>query len=399
MTEPNASTWPPNDDPELTAFRQTAHRAVDLAADYLANIRERPVFQPTTPDERARLMDQTLPDQSVPSDEILSRFADEVLPFPMGNGHPRFFGWVNSPPEPISIIADLLAATMNASVAGGDHAAVYVERAAVGWLMDLIGFPRDGSMGLLVSGGSMASLTALDAARHRTAIRDGWDDRADGLRAAPANLVLYLSTEGHTTLRKAAHLLGLGDAGVRLVPTGADFRLDVPALRAMIADDRAAGRRPFCVVASAGTVGDGAVDPLNAIADVCHDEDLWFHVDGAYGAVGLLDPDRATLYDGFARADSVALDPHKWLSIPVECGCVLVRDGATLRDTFSLVPPYCARRRAVVSAGCRGTRNTGSSRRAGSGRLSSGWRCNATAGPATPNASPATIAWPATSGT
>ena len=330
----------PSDVMSAEAFRQLGHRAIDLAADYLATIRDRPVYRPMTEADRDGLLGETLPVEPSSAERILERFATEVLPHPMGNGHPRFFGWVNSPPEPIAILADLLAATMNPSIAGGDHAAVYVERAAVAWLMDLVGFPRDGSMGLLVSGGSMASLTALSAARHRAATRAGWNDRVNGICAATGGLTIYLSSEGHTTLRKAAHLLGLGDAAVRSVPTDGAFRMDVAVLDAMLAEDRAAGHRPMAVVASAGTVGSGAIDSFDVIADVCERHDVWMHIDGAYGALGILDPTRAPLYRGLDRADSVTLDPHKWMSVPVECGCVLVRDAGILRDTFSLVPPY-----------------------------------------------------------
>jgi glutamate/tyrosine decarboxylase-like PLP-dependent enzyme len=258
----------------------------------------------------------------------------------MGNGHPRFFGWVNSPPAPVGIVADFLAAALDPSCAGGDHAAIYVERAALRWLMELVGFPVDGSMGLLVSGGSMASLTCLAAARHRAAAADGWDVRAQGLRAAPAPLTLYLSEEGHSCIRKAAEVLGLGQDGVRTVPVDAELRMDVEALRQAVTRDRAAGRRPFCVAASAGTVNTGAIDPLDRLAELCRAEGLWLHVDGAYGAVGAADPALAPRYYGIERADSVALDPHKWLSVPVECGCALVKDGQLLRDTWSLVPPY-----------------------------------------------------------
>jgi glutamate/tyrosine decarboxylase-like PLP-dependent enzyme len=206
--------------------------------------------------------------------------------------------------------------------------------------MELVGFPAEGSMGLLVSGGSMASLTCLAAARHRAAAVDGWDVRARGLRDFPAPLVLYLSDEGHSCMRKAAELLGLGGDSVRTIPVDGDFRMDVRALHEAVAADRAAGRRPFCVGASAGTVNSGAIDPLDDVATLCEAEGLWFHVDGAYGAIGAADPTLTPRYAGIERADSLALDPHKWLSVPVECGCALVRDGRLLRDTWSLVPPY-----------------------------------------------------------
>ena len=322
------------------AFRRLGHAAVDLVANHLAGIRERPVFRPMAPAERTALLDRPLPDAGTPPDALLDLVRHQIFSHPMGNGHPRFFGWVNSPPAPVGIVAELLAAALDPSCAGGDHAAIYVERAAVRWLMELVGFPVEGSMGLLVSGGSMASLTCLAAARHRAAAVDGWDVRARGLHGERPPLVLYLSEEGHSCLRKAAEVLGLGQDGVRTIPVDAELRMDVAALAAAVARDRAAGRRPFCVAASAGTVNTGAIDPLDELATVCQAEGLWLHVDGAYGAVGAADPALAPRYAGLERADSLALDPHKWLSVPVECGCALVRDGRLLRDAWSLVPSY-----------------------------------------------------------
>jgi aromatic-L-amino-acid decarboxylase len=343
---PSSSTPPGSTAPfpplaiDPAEFRRLAHAAVDLVADHLAGMRERPVFAPMTPAARAALLERPLPERGVAPEALLDLVRREIFSHPMGNGHPRFFGWVNSPPAPVGILADFLAAALDPSCAGGDHAAIYVERVAVRWLMELVGFPVDGSMGLLVSGGSMASLTCLAAARHRAATADGWDIRARGIRGARAPLILYLSEEGHSCLRKAAEVLGLGQDGVHTVPVDGELRMEVGALAAAIAGDRAAGRRPFCVVASAGTVNTGAIDPLDDLADLCQREGLWLHVDGAYGAIGAAEPTLAPRYAGLGRADSVALDPHKWLSVPVECGCALVRDGQQLRDTWSLVPPY-----------------------------------------------------------
>ena len=325
-------------DPE--SFRTLGYQAVDLAASHLATMRESPVFRPMPPAARMTLLEQSLPATGTAPDEILAQFAANVLPYPMGNGHPRFFVWVNSPPAPMGILAELLAAAMGPSCAGGDHAASYLERCVVRWLMELVHFPVEGSMGLLVSGGSMASLTGLAAARQRTAEEDGWPLRERGLYGWGERLTMYISSEAHTTLKKAAELLGLGAESVRVIPAAEDFRMDLAELRAAIAADRAANLRPFCVIGSAGTVSTGAIDPLAEIADLCEEESLWFHVDGAYGAVGVLDPHVAPAYSGMDRADSLALDPHKWFSVPVECGCALVRDGALLRDTFSMVPPY-----------------------------------------------------------
>ena len=338
MSGSPAKSVPPALDPEH--FRRLAHEAVDLVADYFAGIGAAPVFQPMSPGERAGLMQEPLGAAGVEPETVLERFRAAVLPHAMGNGHPRFFGWVNSPPAPIGVVADFLAAALNPSCAGGDHAAIYVERAAVRWLMELIGLPTEGSMGLLVSGGSAATLIALAAARHRAALQDGWNVRAEGLQHARPGFRIYVSPDGHSCIQKAAEILGLGVQAIHRVAIDERHRMDVGALRAAVAADRAAGKRPFCVAASAGTVGTGAIDPLDELADVCFAERLWLHVDGAYGAVGATLPSHRARYAGLGRADSIALDPHKWLSVPVECGAVLVRDGRLLREAFSLVPDY-----------------------------------------------------------
>jgi glutamate/tyrosine decarboxylase-like PLP-dependent enzyme len=257
----------------------------------------------------------------------------------MGNGHPRFFGWVNSPPAPIAVITEILAAAMNPSCAGGDHAAIYLEHCVIRWIKELLGFPIEGSAGLLVSGGSAASLTALAAARHRAFAEMGIDVRQQGI-GTDTKLRLYASTQVHSCIQKAVELLGLGSECIRWIATDEDFRLRPDALRQAIREDRTRGWRPFCIVANAGTVHTGAIDPLEELAAVASEEGLWLHLDGAYGAAGILDPGCAPLFAGIGSADSIALDPHKWLSVPVECGCVLVRDGPLLRDAFSLVPSY-----------------------------------------------------------
>jgi aromatic-L-amino-acid/L-tryptophan decarboxylase len=324
---------------DIEEFRRLGHEVVDLAANFLASLPERPVFRPMTVEQRRAVMEQPLPENGVSPDAALRRLETTILPHPMGNGHPRFFGWVNAPPAPIAILTEMLAAAMNPSCAGGDHAAIYLERCAVRWLAELLGYPLRRGMGLLLSGGSMASLTCLAAARHRAVAALGGSVREAGL-PRDARLVLYMSEEGHSCVRKSAELLGIGSEGVRTIRVDVDGRLDVAALREATAADRAGGRTPFCVCASAGTVNTGAIDPLDAIADVCAEEQLWFHIDGAYGAPGVLDPTVAARYTGMARADSLAIDPHKWLSVPVECGCAFVREGRQLRETFSLVPSY-----------------------------------------------------------
>ncbi|WP_245984430.1 pyridoxal phosphate-dependent decarboxylase family protein [Streptomyces tateyamensis] len=321
-------------------FRTAARAAADLVADYLAAVPDGPVWQPMDPAARQALLEAPLPEQGRELTELLQVIAAEVMTAPMGNGHPRFFGWVNAAPAPAGVLATLAAAAVNPSSAGGDHADVHLERAVVRWIAELVGYPAaDGAGGLLTSGASMATIVCLAAARQRAAARAGWDLREDGLSGLPP-LVGYATGETHSCVRKAAELLGIGSRQLRVVPADAQGRIDPDGLRAAIAADRAAGRLPFLVAASAGTVNTGAVDRLDALADLCEQEELWLHVDGAYGAFGVLDPAIAHRYAGLDRADSLALDPHKWLGVPVDCGCALVRDAAQLRGTFSLVPSY-----------------------------------------------------------
>jgi aromatic-L-amino-acid/L-tryptophan decarboxylase len=321
-------------------FRRLGYLAVDMASDYLAELPARPVYQQMEESGRQALMNMPMPVAPLSGDEILRLMAEQILPHPMGNGHPRFFGWVNSPPAMMAIITEILAAAMNPSCAGGDHAAIYLEHCAVRWLMQLLGFPMEGSTGLLVSGGSAASLTALTAARHRALGQLGIDARARGVCGAPAKLRLYASTQVHSCVQKAVEILGLGSECIRWIEVDEDFRVSLDGLRQAIQEDRRQGWYPFCVVASAGSVQTGAIDPLSELADLALESGLWLHVDGAYGAAAILDPNTKALFAGIERADSIALDPHKWLSVPVECGCVLVRDGQLLRNAFSLVPPY-----------------------------------------------------------
>jgi glutamate/tyrosine decarboxylase-like PLP-dependent enzyme len=225
---------------------------------------------------------------------------------------------------------------MNPSCAGGNHAAIYLERQVAGWFRDLLGFPA-GSMGLFVSGGSMATMTALAVARH---LKSGVDVRRNGLRDAPAPFAFYLSTEAHSCARKAIELLGFGSASVRTIATDADYRMRVDALEAAVAEDLERGVRPIAVIATGGSTNTGAIDDLSGVADLCRRYDIWMHVDAAYGGPAILSTQYAGELRAVGRADSVALDPHKWLFVPVEAGLVIVRDAEAMRSAFSLVPPY-----------------------------------------------------------
>ena len=335
-------------------MRDGLRAAADAAAAHLDGVAARPVWQPMPEQVRAALLDAPLPETGRAVGELLDEAERRVLAYPMGNGHPAFFGWVNAAPHPAAVAAGLLASASNPSSAGGDHADVPLERAVVRWLAQLVGFPHEIGAGLLTSGASMATIVAIGAARHRALERAGWDVREKGLAGAP-ELTAYATAEAHSCVRKAIELLGIGSRALRTVPERVDKAgdaadgpvsagMDVEALRELIARDRAAGRVPFLVVASAGTVNTGAIDPLDQIADVCGspggEGGVWLHIDGAYGAFGAVDAQVSARYAGMARADSLALDPHKWLQVPIGVGALLVADRELLRSAFSLVPPY-----------------------------------------------------------
>ena len=323
-------------DPE--AFRSAGHALVDGVSDYLAELPAGHVWQPLPDELRERLLALPLPERGERLEQLVATALRDVLPHPMGNGHPAFFGWINPPPAPAGVLASLAAAAMNPSVVSGDHADVHLERAVVRWLAELVGFPHEPGGGLLTSGASAATVVCLAGARGRALAAAGHDVRRDGLSGAP-RLLAYVPDEAHSCVQRALELLGFGSAAMRPVPLSGG-ELDDDALRASIAADRAAGALPALLVGSAGTVNAGLIDPLGALADVAAAEGLWFHVDGAYGAFGVLDPALAPRYRGMERADSLTLDPHKWLGVPVDAGCALVRRGDDLRDAFSLIPPY-----------------------------------------------------------
>jgi aromatic-L-amino-acid decarboxylase len=323
---------------ELEAFRSAAHALVDGVTDYLAALPSRPVWRPLPDELREKILGLPLPEEGTPLDALASTALRDVLPYPVGNGHPAFFGWVNPPPSPAGIAASLAAAAMNPSVVSGDHADIYLERAVVRWLAELVGYPHRPGAGLLTSGASAATIVCLAGARGRALANAGYDVRRDGLAGAP-RIVSYVPAEAHSCVPRALALLGLGSEAIREVPL-ADGQLDIPTLRASIAEDRDAGALPGLLVGSAGTVNTGSIDPLDAFARVAAEENLWFHVDGAYGAFGVLDPAISESYRGMERADSLTLDPHKWLGVPVDAGCALVQRPDDLRDAFSLIPPY-----------------------------------------------------------
>jgi aromatic-L-amino-acid decarboxylase len=313
------------------AARELSAQSVALVLDYFERVASLPVFPDTDAAEVSNRLRTSLPVEGEPIAALMED-CRAVISASRHNGHPRFFGYVASPSTPAGAFADLIASALNANVTSwrSAPAGVEVERTVVRWLGSLIGYDED-ARGLLTSGGSMANLNALYMA-HRVKSNDETSRR--GLWAAGRPMTVYSSDQVHMSVVKAADVLGLGREQVHLVPTDERLRLDVRRLRERIESDIQTGLRPFCVVANAGTVNTGAVDPLDEVAEVAQNYGLWFHVDGAYGALAAMDETKRALFDGISRADSVSLDPHKWLYAPVDAGCLLFRDERAVRRAF-----------------------------------------------------------------
>jgi aromatic-L-amino-acid/L-tryptophan decarboxylase len=321
-------------------FRAAGYKLVDRIAEYLASVRHRPVTPGETPGKvRETLGGGSLPERGVPAERLLQEAADLVINHSLLNGHPRFWGYINPCSAPIGALGDLLAGAVNPNVGGWNLSpmASEIEAQTVRWIAEMLGYPTDCG-GLLVSGGNMANFVGFVAARRAKA---GWDVRAKGFAGEGARrLRVYVSAETHTWIHKATDLFGLGTDAIRWIPVESDLCMDTDALRREIRADKQAGDSPFLVVGTAGTVSTGAIDPLREMAAIARDEGLWFHVDGAYGGFAALLPDASPDLAGMAQADSVAVDPHKWLYAPLEAGCALVRDRRAMTEAFSYRPPY-----------------------------------------------------------
>jgi len=326
-------------DPEnWDEMRDLAHRMVDDALDYIQSAGERPVWKPVPADVAERLKAPAPAEPSSPA-EVYAEFQANILPYNLHTNHPRFWAWYMGSGTVMGAMADFLAAVLNPNVGGINHVAPRVEAQVIGWINEMMGYPQSAS-GILTSGASMANFTALTVARNTNC---GYDVRREGVLAAPGPFTVYASTEIHSCNQKAVETLGLGSDGLRKVPVMDDYSIDMEALARQVTKDREAGMVPFCVIATAGTINTGAIDDMNAIADFCEQEGLWFHVDGAIGAVAVLADNVRDQLAGMERADSIALDLHKWMHIPFEAGCVVIRNAPAHRDSFALVPEYLQR--------------------------------------------------------
>lgn len=326
---------------DADTFRRIGHGLVDQLADAMAAVGTGRVTADETPVEVRAAVTRggPLPESGSDPATLLTEATHRLFAHSLFNAHPRFLGYITAPPAPIGVLGDFVASALNANIGSWRlaPAATEIECETVRWIAEFIGYPSD-TAGLLVSGGNMANFVGFFAAR---AARATWNVRQDGVVDEHGRrLVLYASAETHTWIQKAADLSGLGTDAIRWIPTDDGLRMDVAALESRIDEDIAAGHVPFLVVGTAGSVSTGAVDPLPLLSEICQTRGLWFHVDGAYGGFAAAVPEAPDDLRGLAFADSVAVDPHKWLYAPLEAGCALVRDAAALRGTFSYHPPY-----------------------------------------------------------
>jgi aromatic-L-amino-acid/L-tryptophan decarboxylase len=343
---------------DAATFKALGHALVDQVGDLLAGVADGPVTRNATPSAIRDALDLSgpLPEHGTEPAALLQHTARQLFAHSLFNGHPRFFGYITSSPAPIGMLGDLLASAVNANVGSWilAPAATEIETQTVRWIAELIGFPAGD--GLLVTGGNVANIVCFIAARAAAA---PWDVRTAGLAADDARpLVVYASKETHTWIQKATDLCGLGTGAIRWIDTLPDLRMDVKALARAIDSDAAAGRIPFLVVGTAGSVSTGVVDPLREIAALCREKGLWFHVDGAYGAFAAALPDAASDLRALSGADSVAVDPHKWLYAPLEAGCALVRHADALTRAFAYHPPYYHFDERVMNFVDRGPQNS-----------------------------------------
>jgi len=340
--------WKPASlDPEnWEEMRKLVHQAVDDSLDYLESIRDRAVWQPA-PEDVLQQLRTPAPVDPQGARRAYDDFVSLVRPYQLGNCHPRFWGWYLGGGTVIGALGEFLATLENSSVAGGNHIGVQVEKQVLEWCRQIVGFPEEAS-GLLVSGASMGNFIGLAVARHAMS---AIDVRTQGLAGLAFPGAFYTSVEAHSSVQRALELLGLGSRCLRKVRVTETYAIDTGELQRMINDDRAAGIHPWGIIGTAGTTNTGAVDDLTTLAAICRNEKMWFHVDGAIGAIVALSPAHRHVVRGMEEADSLTMDLHKWMQVPFEAGCVFVRQRAYHRDTFTTTPEYLERHARGISAG------------------------------------------------
>jgi glutamate/tyrosine decarboxylase-like PLP-dependent enzyme len=317
-------------------FRALGHRMLDDMVEYLRTVRERPAWQ-SPPEETREFLRSPLPRKGAKASDVYEAFKQHILPYPTGNIHPRFWGWVMGNGTPVGLYADLLASAMNCHVSGYDQSASLVEHEVIGWLAEAVDFPKEAS-GLLVDGGTVANLIGVATARNTL---ESFEVRKEGINPQTTGLLrVYGSEATHGWAERSCDLLGLGTSGFRKVPVDASDRIRVDELARMMGEDRSRGDRPFCIIGNAGTVTTGATDDLEALVELAKSEHVWFHVDGAFGALAKLSPRHRRLVDGLEKADSLAFDLHKWGYMQYETGVVLVRNPEAHQRAFSFAPSY-----------------------------------------------------------
>ncbi|MBP6568689.1 MAG: aminotransferase class V-fold PLP-dependent enzyme [Saprospiraceae bacterium] len=335
-------TLDPKDWEEMRAI---GHLMMDDMIDYLKDIKDKPVWKPI-PEETKTFFKEELPEYGMNAKEIYAQFKTHILPYNKGNIHPRFWAWVQGTGTPMGVFGDFLASAMNPNVTIGEQSPMYVDQEVVNWCKQMMHFPESAS-GILLSGGSMANTTALIVARnHMIAF-----SRKEGMQGLALKPVMYCSSETHSCIAKAAEVIGVGTEGLRKISVNADYTINLESLEQTIRDDISKGYNPFCLVGNAGTVNTGAIDDLKALKLLCKKYDLWFHIDGAFGALAKLTDQYKEKLKPIEEADSVAFDLHKWMYMPYEVGCVLIRNKEAHRNAFSFAPNYLMTHEGGLASG------------------------------------------------